>query len=259
MKVPPVLVVFDTVSRVIPGADENNQKEMSLFVKAEGEIQYHFNTTTALVHHLSRSGNGNMRGSTVLEGSADTIVVLKREPGEERGVIFAAKMKSAADGWELEFILRDAPVGPLQSSLVIMEANQRAPEAGFGGKQETGYIFAAAVKMTIEERDEILKGAKEAWDKGEPWSLATQTKYTQRYAPIWISKVLKKRIKNDSHALLVASAFVELGLWSVEIRNKDKKIKGLKVLNMYQNGTDNLRKSSESQNSNFRENEEQYQ
>lgn len=256
MKEPPVYVIFDTVSRVIPGVDENDQKEMSLFVKAEGEVLYHFKTTTGLAHHLSRSGNGNMRGSTVLEGAADTITVLKREPGEEKGIIFAAKRKSAADGWELEFALKNVEVEPFRSSLVITEANEPAQKVDFGGKQETGYIFAAAVKMTIEERDEILRGAKEAWDKGDPWSLAAQTKYTQRYAPIWISKVLKKRIKNDSHALLVARAFVELGLWSVEIRNSDTKMKGLKVLNMYQNGTGNLRESTESRNTNLRENEE---
>jgi len=125
---------------------------------------------------------------------------------------------------------------------------------GFGGQQETGYVFAAGVKMTVAERDEILKGAKEAWDGGDPWSIASQTKYSMRYAPIWIEKVLKKRIKNDSHALSVASAFVQMGLWSNEIRNSTTKIKGLKVTFLYQNGTENIRKSSDANNNNFREN-----
>jgi KaiC/GvpD/RAD55 family RecA-like ATPase len=256
MKEPPVFVVFDTVSRVIPGADENNQKEMSLFVKSENEVQQIFNTTTGLAHHLSRAGNGNMRGSTVLEGSADTIIVLERESGAETGIIKAAKMKSAPDGWEMEFRLVDTEVEGFKSSLAITEAHKKAPNVPFGGQQETGYIFAAAVKMTLDERDQILKAANEAWNVGDPWSLAAQTKYTMRYAPRGIAKVLKKRIKSDSHALLVASAFVDMGLWSVEIRDKDKKIKGLKVSNMYHNGTDNLRKSAESQNTDFRENEE---
>jgi len=130
---------------------------------------------------------------------------------------------------------------------------------GFGGQQETGYVFAAGVKMTVAERDEILKAANDAWNLREPWSLASQNKFTPRYAARGLSKILKKRIKSDSHALLVASAFVDMGLWAVEIRDTDKKIKGLKVSNVHQNGTDNLRKSHGSQNSNFRENVEQDQ
>jgi len=260
MKQAPIMVVFDTVSRIIPGADENNQKEMSLFVKAENEVQQQFNTTTALVHHLSRGGNGALRGSTVLEGSADTIVMLEREKGSETGVLKAMKMKSAPDGWELEYRLKEVSIDAFSSSLAIVGAVERPSiNPGFGGQQETGYVFAAGVKMTVAERDEILKGAKEAWDGGDPWSIASQTKYSMRYAPIWIEKVLKKRIKNDSHALSVASAFVQMGLWSNEIRNSTTKIKGLKVSNVYQNGTDNLRKSHGSQNGNFRENVEQDQ
>jgi len=260
MKQAPMMVVFDTVSRIIPGADENNQKEMSLFVKAENEVQQQFNTTTALVHHLSRGGNGALRGSTVLEGSADTIVMLEREKGSETGVLKAMKMKSAPDGWELEYRLKEVSIDGFHSSLAILDAVEKPTiNPGFGGQQETGYVFAAGVKMTTEERDEILKAANEAWTLREPWSLASQNKFTPRYAARGLSKVLKKRIKSDQHALLVASAFVDMGLWAVEIRDTDKKIKGLKVNNMYQNGTDNLRKSHGSQNSNFRENVEQEQ
>jgi KaiC/GvpD/RAD55 family RecA-like ATPase len=260
MKQAPMMVVFDTVSRIIPGADENNQKEMSLFVKAENEVQQQFNTTTALVHHLSRGGNGALRGSTVLEGSADTIVMLEREKGSETGILKAMKMKSAPDGWDLEYRLKEVSIDGFHSSLAILDAVEKPTiNPGFGGQQETGYVFAAGVKMTTIERDEILKAANEAWNLREPWSLASQNKFTPRYAARGLSKVLKKRIKSDQHALLVASAFVDMGLWAVEIRDTDKKIKGLKVNNMYQNGTDNLRKSHGSQNGNFRENVEQEQ
>lgn len=254
----PAIVVYDTISKVIPGADENAQQDTSLFLKIKTEIKQMFNTTDLGMHHIAKHGDGGMRGSTTFEGDADGIYLMEREKGAEELIFKAFKNKAAPDGWEMVINLKTVCVDGFSTSLVPTIRKMTDPEqkADFGGRQETGYIFAAAVKMTIEERDEILRGAKEAWDKGDPWSLAAQTKYTQRYAPIWISKVLKKRIKNDSHALLVARAFVELGLWSVEIRNSDTKMKGLKVLNMYQNGTGNLRESTESRNTNLRENEE---
>jgi len=259
MKEPPVYVVFDTLSRVIPGADENNQKEMSLFVKSENEVQHAFNTTTGLVHHLSRSGAGNMRGSTVLEGSADTCVVLERDKGESIGIIRAAKMKSAPDGWEMEFRLEDVEVEPLKSTLAITEAPKKAPDAGFGGKQETGLVYAAGVKMTEEERDQILNAANDAWNKQEPWSISTNQKFTERHIKVALTKILKRRIKDDKHAILFAQDFVERGWWGVQTRNKDTKLKGLQISEMFRNGTQFLRKPPGSPTGSFRENVEQNQ
>jgi RecA-family ATPase len=119
IKQQPLMVIFDTLSRIIPGADENSQKEMSLFVKAETEVLQAFNTTSLLAHHLSRSGDGNMRGSTVIEGSADTIILMKREKGQEIGTLTMAKAKSAPDGWEMDFRLKDVDLDGFRSSLAI--------------------------------------------------------------------------------------------------------------------------------------------
>lgn len=257
----PVMVVFDTVSKVTPGADENTQKDTSLFIKVKGDIKQAFNCADLCMHHRARNGDGAMRGSTTYEGEADGIFVFDREKGSEELIFTAAKIKAAPDGWDMKVLLRTVDLNGFDTSLVAVlpDLPGISETHDFGGKQETGYIFAAAVKMSIEERDEILKGANQAWNIGEPWSLSPNTKFTPRYAPRGISKVLKKRIKNDAHAILVASAFVDMGLWSVEIRNSDKKIKGLKVVNMYQNGTDNLRKHYGRLSGSFRENMEQDQ
>ena len=254
----PVMVVFDTVSKVTPGADENTQKDTTLFIKAKADIKQEFNCADLCMHHRSRNGDGAMRGSTTYEGEADGIYVFEREKGSEELTFTAAKIKAAPDGWDMKVLLKTVDLDNLDTSLVAVlpDAPGVREKHDFGGQQETGYIFAAGVKMSVAERDEILRSAKEAWDGGDPWSIASQTKYTMRYAPIWIEKVLKKRIKNDTHALLVASAFVQMGLWSNELRNSDTKIRGLKVSNMYQNGTENTRKSSDSNNNDFRENEE---
>ena len=171
-----------------------------------------------------------------------------------------AKAKSAPDGWEMEFSLKDISLDGFSSSLAICEVNKEVNKpVGFGGKQETGYTYAAGVKMSNEERDEILSAANDAWNLGVPWSIASQTKFSARYAPMLITKALKKRIKNDAHALALISSFVEMGLWSVEEKDSHSRIKGLQVLKLYQNGTDILRKSCVSSDGDLRKNIEENQ
>ena len=57
----PIAAVFvDTVSRVLPGSDENLQKDMTLFVAACDAVRQRFLTTVLGLHHTSR--NGNIKG-----------------------------------------------------------------------------------------------------------------------------------------------------------------------------------------------------
>lgn len=175
------LITFDTVSRLIPGADENSQKDMSLFVEAQGLVQATFKTTTSGVHHLARSGTGSMRGSTVLEGSADGIWVIKREPGQEIGEIWAAKIKCAPDGWTQEFRLKSIDIDGLFSSLVALEAIGEAPKAAgevFGGKQETGHMWIGR-RLPDAMWTIIFNAIDEAVREDYPWS--SDPRSTGRY------------------------------------------------------------------------------
>jgi hypothetical protein len=89
-------VFVDTVSRVLPGADENLQKDMTLFVAACDAVRQRFRATVIGVHHTSR--HGNMRGSTVFPGAADFLIEVNREEGAMQGFIKAVKIKAAEDG-----------------------------------------------------------------------------------------------------------------------------------------------------------------
>src|SRR4029077_15901285 len=95
-EVGPVAAVFvDTVSRVLPGAEENLQKDMTLFVAACDAIRQRFLATVFGLHHTNK--NGGMRGSTVMPGAGDFIIEVRREPGAMQGSIFATKIKAAED------------------------------------------------------------------------------------------------------------------------------------------------------------------
>ncbi|SFP31544.1 AAA family ATPase [Tranquillimonas alkanivorans] len=91
------LIVVDTVSRVMPGADENLQKEMTLFVRACDALQDAFGCIVLGVHHSGKQGD--MRGSSVLKGAGDFVFKLERAEGADVATLHCEKQKDAPDGW----------------------------------------------------------------------------------------------------------------------------------------------------------------
>lgn len=182
----PVMIIIDTVSRVLPGADENLQKDMTLYVQANDALRLAFECSAAGAHHTSKAGGRSMRGSTVFEGSANCAIYVEREKPSMFGVMVMMKIKEARDGWELPFELKDVDLGFGRSSLVACEVSQAtsAPQipkdasvADFGGKQETGK------EPDPEMCRKMVSAIQEAWDGKYPWSRDKKGRESDRYAP----------------------------------------------------------------------------
>lgn len=148
----PCLVIVDTVSRSMPGADENLQKEMTLFVKACDEVKDAFRCAVLGVHHAGKSGD--MRGSTVLRGAGDFVFKLERTKGKSVGRLTCEKQKDGPDGWEEPYVFEKADLADGQTSLVVARA------ALPGGRD-------GAMSPTAASR--VLAAMKTAWDVGSPW------------------------------------------------------------------------------------------
>ncbi|AYO83599.1 AAA family ATPase [Methylobacterium brachiatum] len=210
----PIAAVFvDTVSRVLPGADENLQKDMTLFVSACDAVRQRFKATVIGVHHTSR--NGNMRGSTVFAGAGDFLVEVSREEGAKHGSIRAAKIKAAEDGWDQAFKVETVSLGDIagNTSLVVSPAGvveeEKAPDGG----------------PDRQKCREILDALRRAWDSGKPWSSYPQSKRDGRYMPM----LLADFGVGAKQAVHLMEAWLANGVISVEIRNTNTKTKGLKV------------------------------
>lgn len=125
------LIVLDTVSRVIPGADENAQKEMTLFVEANERVREVTGATLLGIHHANGSGESE-RGSTVLRGAADFVFRLDKTIGENRVKMTCTKMKDDEDGWHRDFDLARvetfSPFGSTSSLVVTEAAPETAPD-----------------------------------------------------------------------------------------------------------------------------------
>jgi len=160
----PIAAVFvDTVSRVLPGAEENLQKDMSLFVAACDAVRQRFLATVFGLHHTSR--NGNMRGSTVMPGAGDFIIEVRREPGAMSGSIYAFKIKAAEDGWEQPFAVTEVVLnGIVRHTSLMIDPVDEAPKNAPG----RGWPDAAVCR-------EILSAIDDQWKKGDPWCFATNS------------------------------------------------------------------------------------
>jgi hypothetical protein len=160
--VPVAAVMVDTVSRVLPGAEENLQKDMTLFVRACELIQLEFQCIVIGVHHTNK--NGAIRGSTVLPGAGDFLLETKRETGQTTGTMVLQKVKDGEDGIEMPFKFTkiDLPgITPRTSLVVDPEGDARPVSAA--GAAGVGDLPDIAVCR------EILAAIALAWFQKMPW------------------------------------------------------------------------------------------
>jgi len=77
------LIVVDTQSRVTTGLDENQAEGATKVVSQLTRLKEASGACVIIVHHLNRGGT-NLRGSSVVDGAADTIIELVKVDGISR-------------------------------------------------------------------------------------------------------------------------------------------------------------------------------
>ncbi len=152
------MIVVDTVSRVLPGADENLQKEMTLFIRACDALMDTFRCVVLGVHHAGKAGD--MRGSSVLKGAGDFVFSLKREPGEKVGRLYSEKQKDAVDGWSSSQSF---------TSIALVDANGEVDGGTSLIVQASAAPNGVSELASSGEAAKVLQAMRAAWEKGEPW------------------------------------------------------------------------------------------
>jgi len=211
----PVLIVVDTVSRVIPGTDENLQKDVTLFIQACDMLREAFGATVTGIHHTSRAGN--LRGSTVFDGAGDYLLSVEKDEGAQSGRIIAKKIKSAADGWSQEFQLKSVTAGDIggHDSLVAI-----------GSKATAGQTKQVNVWPEKDVCRQILYAIDKAWQDGKPWSSKVQSRKIGRYAPMLMSDW---QIKAPLAEHMIET-WLARDVLSYELRDPRQKLFGLRVI-----------------------------
>lgn len=209
------LVVIDTVSRAIPGHDENKQDVMSLFIDGCTDIHNFMDGATLGVHHSGKDSERGMRGSSVLLGGCDaTIKVTKTE---ERVALETEKQKD------------DEEAAP-----IYMTMKKVSWATGLEEEQSTLVPFRseAPVKILDTLSNEQIARAfgilADAWGAGRPLSTSPNTREQGRYAP----SVLAGRIGcTEAVIKTFLVSWLETDCLAIEEVDSHSKTKGIRVLN----------------------------
>jgi hypothetical protein len=104
------MVVIDTLARTFGDGDENLAADMGAFVVGVDAIREETGAHCLIVHHGARTGT-NSRGSSALDGAADTIIKVERGEQGAPHVATVAASKDDADGTAMHFTLRVVELG----------------------------------------------------------------------------------------------------------------------------------------------------
>jgi len=92
----PVAVMFDTLSRCIPGAEENSAKELGEAIAACNVIQQATGATVQLLHHPRKDG-ASSRGSSAGLGAVESELWMKKTADKGLFTLTCGKQKEGDD------------------------------------------------------------------------------------------------------------------------------------------------------------------
>ena len=209
------LIVIDTVSRALSGADENGQEAMGAFVKACDAIRQHAGASVIGVHHSGKDKERGMRGSTVLLGACDASIRVSKD--DKIVTLKTEKQKDAEEAapiyMEMETITWAAGLQEEQTTLVPMLREG-----------------VSAVEADTLSQEQIVKAfgiIADAWGEQKPLSMAIQTRKAGRYAPSFLAKAVGSSSKTMEGFLI---AWLENQCLEVALCDAKSKAKGLRVL-----------------------------
>jgi len=116
----PELIVIDTQARVTVGMEENAAKDMGEFVDQLEKLRAATDACVYVVHHQGRNGD-HMRGSSSLDGAADTVLQVSKDDD----LVTIKNTKSKNSDEHEDITLRLSPLGK-SAVLTTADGNPRA-------------------------------------------------------------------------------------------------------------------------------------
>lgn len=111
------LVVIDTLSKAMSGANENDGRDVNRVLDNCERISRDTGAHVCIVHHLPKNGTG-MRGHGSLKGDVDSVVLVSMDEAKIRTVAFD-KVKDGEAGGKLKFKLKQVVLGEREDKELI--------------------------------------------------------------------------------------------------------------------------------------------
>jgi hypothetical protein len=154
----PLLIVFDTLSRCLVGADENSQAAMTEVIENLDRIRTAVTGLTILILHHTNAGGTRERGSTVLKGAVDTQLELSH-PKKGKGEKGDDEDDEKAENTD-RILLTVTKEKDLDDSKVVKLAKVKvaiADEVEASGKPATSLVWVPAGKAPLDVLTHIRK------------------------------------------------------------------------------------------------------
>lgn len=151
------LVVIDTLSRSIPGGDENSAETITHAVAVADRIRDELGATCLFVHHSGKDATKGARGHSALFAAADTVIRVADH------VATVEKARDGESGASFGFRLEVVDLGtdqdgdPITTCVVVPEEAEKKPKpARLPGAAK---VALDALKEAIEAHGERLPGS----------------------------------------------------------------------------------------------------
>jgi hypothetical protein len=164
------LIVVDTLSRAMAGADENAAADMGRFVRNIDHVSKAFHCLGVAVHHTGKDAERGMRGSSALHGAADAEWEISEDDAGK--FVRLAKQKDGRDDLVWRFHLYPVVLGTDETGENVSSCGVKVTSEPEPMKQESGgknvsrrklkgqkALVMKAVRTAIEEMGERLPGS----------------------------------------------------------------------------------------------------
>ncbi len=148
------LVVIDTLSRAITGADENSAQEITPALEACTRLGREANCAVLLVHHTGKDPSRGERGTSAIQGNADARLEC-RKPAPLRCVLYNRKQKESESEEQIRLRLQKVAWEGFRpgDSLVAVPDTSPPPAAEAGSSKATSEQFAKATAVARQLRE----------------------------------------------------------------------------------------------------------
>ena len=150
----PLLIVIDTLSRIMAGGDENSAADMTALIRNVDAIREATGAHIMLVHHTGKDAARGARGHSSLRAATDTEIEVANEDGARAAMV--TKQRDYQGGETFAFTLKSVSLGfdqdadEVTSCVVetVDEPQERDQRRGVGGNQR---IILDAFDMLIAD------------------------------------------------------------------------------------------------------------
>jgi AAA domain len=147
-----IWIIFDTLSRVLAGGDENSPRDMGLLVLSVDRIYRDTGAHCSLVHHVPLGGD-RMRGHSSAPGAADTTVRVEKHNGIVTAAIDKASDLPEDEKPRLFFRFKSITLTeePRRTASVMVQAEDQAA------------AHAAAPKTKTRKETKVIRTFRDAF------------------------------------------------------------------------------------------------